>query len=333
MRNCRVQGSRPRLCARTFCVVSLALLLGVSVVPGFAQDTGSIRGTVVDQEGRPVGGANVVVSQLDDVRGRFQVETTGGGEYQQETLAAGLYSVTAAKDELGGALFRVRVRPGRIVSVNFILEPVHRVETWLTERGEREVLVSTFAAGVEASRARDYETAIEQFTQAIELSPTCLECNFNLAVAYTEVERFADAEVAFKRVLEITPDYSAAYYGLASLYRKQGREEEAGAARGEANRLALERLAAGRAQAEDAVDRGVTFLNAGNVADARQRFEEAMRVHPGFAPAHYWLGVALLESEAADPAAAANAFRSYLQLTQDGEYVEQAREHLSSVGR
>ena len=313
--------------------MSLALLLGASAVPGFAQDTGSIRGTVVDREGRPVGGASVIVSRLDEVRGQFQVETTGGGEYRQGALAAGLYSVTAAKDELGGALFRVRIRPGRTVTVNFLLEPGHRVETWLSDRGNREALASTFAAGVEASRARDFETAIEQFTQAIELNPTCLECNFNLAVAYTEVERFADAEVAFKRVLAITPDYSAAFYGLANLYRRQGRQEEAVAARGEANRLALERLAAGRAQAEDAVRSGVTFLNAGNVADARQRFEEAMKVFPGFAPAHYWLGVALLKSDAADPAAAAAAFQSYLQLTQDGDYVEQAREYLSSLGR
>ena len=249
MRFGRFQDLRQLSCARSTGAVFLAVLLGASVVSGSAQETGSVRGMVVDQDGRPVGGATVIVSQLDDVRDQFEVDTTGAGEYRLGTPAAGLYSVTAAKDELGGALFRVRIRPGRTVTVNFLLEPGHRVETRLTERGEREALASAFAAGVEASRARDYETAIEQFTQAIGLSPTCLECNFNLAVAYTEVERLADAEAAFKHALGITPDYSAAYYGLASLYRKQGRQEDAVAVRGEANRLALERLAAGRVMA------------------------------------------------------------------------------------
>ena len=77
----------------------------------------------------------------------------------------------------------------------------------------------------------------------------------------------------------------------------------------------------------------MTFLNAGNVSDARERFEEALRVDPTFAPAHDWLGVALLESDAADPAAAVAAFQGYPQLAQDEEHAEQAREQVSRLGR
>ena len=146
----------------------------------------------------------------------------------------------------------------------------------------------TFAAGIEASRSGDYDGAIDAFRSALDLSPTCLECHYNLAIAYTELDRFADAELEFQSVLRLREDYAAAYYGLSNIYTRQGRTAEAVNARSEANRLALARVTAGRAEAEDAVARGVTFFNAGNVAGTIGRFEAAVELDPTLAVAHYW---------------------------------------------
>ena len=132
----------------------------------------------------------------------------------------------------------------------------------------------TFAAGIEASRSGDYDGAIDAFRSALDLSPTCLECHYNLAIAYTELDRFADAELEFQSVLRLREDYAAAYYGLSNIYTRQGRTAEAVNARSEANRLA--------------VARGVTFFNAGNVAGTIGRFEAAVELDPTLAVAHYW---------------------------------------------
>ena len=315
------------LCRQRWAPVVVMVLVAAGGALG-AQETGVIRGTVVDQDGSGVEAARVVVNRLGSTD-QFEANTGGNGDYAQDALAAGLYAVTANKEGLGGETYRVRVREGRTVRVNFRLEPGRRVSTWLTDLSEREALSSRFAAGVEASRSRDFEEAIDLFQQTLELSPHCVECSFNLAVAYVEVGQLDDAEKWFKQVLQITPTYAAAYYGLSNVYTQQGRSEEAVQVRGEANRLALARLAAGRAQASDAVERGVTFLKAGNIADAQRRFREALDKDSNYAPAHFWLGVTQLQSNVHDRATA--SFRRYLQLEASGKFADRAREHLASL--
>ena len=97
------------------------------------------------------------------------------------------------------------------------------------------------------------------------------------------------------------------------------------------NRIALELLAAGRAQAEDAVTRGVTFLEAGNVQDAVGRFEAALEHDSNYAPARYWLGVALMELELSDRARA--TLSRYVALEPNGEFSDDARQRLGQLER
>jgi len=303
------------------------LLLHTNIA--LAQPGGAVRGVVVDEQGRPIAEAAVVVNSVsaDDTA---ETLTTHDGQYAYGGIAAGLYTITAVKDALGGEVFRIRVRNGRTVSVNFELAPGQRIADYLVEAGQREALSRAFASGVEASRSGDYAVAIDAFRSALDLSPTCMECHYNLAVAYTELRRFAEAELEFRGVLSLREDYAAAYYGLSSIYTRQGRDAEATQARSEANRLALERVAVGRAQAEDAVARGVTFFNAGNISDAIGRFETAAELDATLGLAHYWLGLAL--AQAGRDAPARSAFQRYLQLASDGEFAAEVRQRLEDFG-
>ena len=303
------------------------LLLPVSIA--LAQPGGAVRGNVVDEQGRPIGEATVVIDSFGAAETE-ETRTTSDGLYTYSGMAAGLYTITATKDELGGEVFRIRVRDGHTVSVNFELAPGQRVAAYLVAAGEREALSRAFTAGIEASRSGDHDVAIDAFRSALDVSPTCLECHYNLAIAYTELGRFDDAEVEFQSVLRLREDYAAAYYGLSSIYTRQGRTAEAADARSEANRLALERVAVGRAQAEDAVARGVTFFNAGNVADAIGRFESAVELDATLAVAHYWLGVSLQQSGRDAPAR--SALQRYLQLASSGEFSAEVRQRLEDLG-
>ena len=204
------------------------LLLPVSIA--LAQPGGAVRGLIVDELGRPIAEATVVVNSFGAAE-TTETQTTSDGQYTYTGMAAGLYTITATKDELGGEVFRIRVRDGHTVSVNFELAPGRRVASYLVEAGEREALSRTFAAGIEASRSGNYDVAVDAFQSALDLSPTCLECHYNLAIAYTELGRFADAEEEFRSVLRLREDYAAAYYGLSSIYTRQGRTAEAADAR------------------------------------------------------------------------------------------------------
>ena len=303
-------------------------LLVVQVNIAAAQPSGAIRGVIIDELGRPIGEATVVVSSLSEANTE-ETQTTSDGQYAYSGITPGLYTITAAKDVLGSEVFRIRVRDSHTVSVNFELAPGQRVAAYLFEAGEREALSRAFTTGIEATRSDEYEVAVDAFNAALDLSPTCLECHYNLAIAYTNIGRFDDAEVEFQSVLRLREDYAAAYYGLSSIYTRQGREAEAAKARSEANRLALERMAAGRAQAQEAVRRGVTFFNAGNVDDAIGRFEMAIESDATLPEAHYWLGLSL--QRLGGDAPARSALQRYLQLAPSGEFAADVRQRLEKL--
>ena len=312
-------------------VLSLCLVLSISVVRPLAQDTGIVEGRVVDERGVAVAGARIEIQPLDGRSESADLVTTDDGTYAVPTLPAGLYTVTAGTAGLAGDMFRIRVRPGRRVEVNFTLARGRRDASWLTELGNREAASRAFAAGLAASRAGHFADAVAQFIRAVDRRPTCAACFYNLAIAYVELERYEDAEGAFRAVLGIIPDYAAAYYGLASVYSKLDRPADATAARDEATRLALASLAARRENLEAALRLGITALRGGQAAAARDTFEELLTQDSSFSAPHYWLGVALRDLD--QPLEAAAAFRRYLTLDAQGELADESRDALSSLGR
>ena len=73
-------------------LLRIALLVLTSCAAAWAQDTGSITGTVKDPSGAAVGGATVVVSSSDHGINR-QTVTNSGGDYNVSGLLGGTYDV------------------------------------------------------------------------------------------------------------------------------------------------------------------------------------------------------------------------------------------------
>ena len=312
--------------ARVWAVVGILIICTDTTI---TPPSGTVQGVVVDAQGQPIDEAIISINNLQGAD-TAEAQTSTDGQFSYSGVIPGVYTITASKNELGGEVFRIRVRENRTVSVNFELTPGQRVAAYLGEAGQREALSRNFAAGIEASRSGDYEISVESFLNTLKLSPTCLECHFNLAISYTELGRFTDAESEFREVLRLRPDYAAAYYGLSSIYTRLGRDAEAAEARSEANRLALQRVAIGRAQAEDAVARGLSFFNAGNIIDAIARFEAAIQLDSSFGTAYYWLGVSLEETGQNGPAR--SALQRYLQLAAGGDFEAEVRQRLENLG-
>ena len=318
-------------CRHLLRLVCVAVLAGLAAVAAAAQDAGMLRGRVLDEQQQPVAGAQVAIRPLEADGETTIVETAADGTYSQDSIAAGLYTVTADKEDRRGDMFRVRIRSGRTVQVNVELAAGRRDAAWIAELGDRETASRAFAAGLRASRANDHAAAIEQFMRAIARTPDCSACHYNLAIAHTELDQLAGAETAFRRVVELTPEYSAAYYGLASVYTRQGRPADAQAARDEATRLARERLAERRRLLEEALQQGVARLEAGDAQGALADLETLLRRDSSFGPTHYWLGVAGLRAGTTDQAA--THFRRYLQIDAAGEHAVQARAALADLER
>jgi tetratricopeptide (TPR) repeat protein len=73
---------------------------------------------------------------------------------------------------------------------------------------------------------RNYKGAIE-FLNKASLRPPFPDTAFYLGVAYLKQGSSSDAEKWLKKAAEMDPDDSRAEYELATLYRKEGRQEEA----------------------------------------------------------------------------------------------------------
>ena len=311
-------------------IILLSAIVVLWVTGTHAQTTGTVRGIVTDRNGQPVPGATVSLDALAAGE-RVETSTDDTGHFQHTGLTPGQYSATADKDVLGGQVFRVLVHPGGSVDIRFVLEPGHTPAPWLGVRPDSQARAAAFEAGVRASRAGDFEDAIAQFEAVLQLMPSCVACHFNIGVSYGRLDRFGDAEAAFRDALRIRSDYAAAYYGLADIYSRQNRTEAAVAARGEANRIAVRSLAAGRARAQDTLNRGIAFWRSDNVEDAVRQFREALETDVTLVESYYWLGLAY--EDGGDPDAATQAFSRYLGAAPSGVHADEARRRLAAIDR
>lgn len=136
---------------RSFLSIGAAWLL--LTVAGGAQNTATILGTVMDQTGAALPGAQVSVTNVDT--GITRSATTGRrGEYRFSALAVGTYAVTCTISGLWSSLRRgVTVTIGREAVVDFTLQ-IGRVSEQVTEDGEVPLIGTTAATlgGVVDSR-------------------------------------------------------------------------------------------------------------------------------------------------------------------------------------
>ncbi len=61
----------------------------------------------------------------------------------------------------------------------------------------------------------DYENAISRLKAVIDLDATTFEPHYNLAIAYTQAEKYPEAIETFANALKIKPDFTDTYYSLA----------------------------------------------------------------------------------------------------------------------
>ena len=296
-----------------------------------SQPTGSVQGRVTTRDGRPVAGATVTLVPLESQEPGIETVTDVNGRFTEVGLAPGQYSVSAGKTDLGDQIFRVLVHPAGSVDVRFVLEAGRTAAPWLRALQDDQTAAAAFAAGVRANRDGNYDDAIVQFEMVLQVTPACVDCHFNIGVSHSRLSRYADAEAAYRRALAIRPDYAPAHYGLADVFTRQNRPEAAAAARGEANRIAVRRLAAGRAMAQEILTRGIAIWDSGNVGDALRLFREASETDPTVADTHYWLGLAYEAN--GDPAGARRSFARYLGAAPNGEHAGVARERMAALRR
>ena len=323
---------------RSLMMCAVALALAIAAAPAFAQ-TGQIKGKVVDAQGNPVDGAKIVLYNQQTNRS-LETKTNKKGEYIQVGLSPGKYKVTASKGELSNAQdidihldmanLDFKLTPGGAGGAGVSKEEAAKM------KAKADAATKSFAEGVEFSNAGKNEEAIAKFNEVIAAIPNCAECYANIGTVHTRAKKYEEAEAAYKKAVELKPDFAEAYNGLANLYNAEKKFDLAAEASKKAMELSTASggaagagAAAGGGNASAVFNQGVILWNAQKFAEARTQFEQAVKLDPNMADAHYWLGMALLN--AGDMAGAKPKFETYLKLAPTGQYAETAKSVIASI--
>jgi tetratricopeptide (TPR) repeat protein len=288
-------------------VLALAVVLAVSG-PAAAQSI--VRGRVVDAAGKPIEGATVTIQGIDS-SSKVETKTDRSGEFLQVGLNSGRYSVAVVKDAFRQVL-PANVSRGKPTQLNFQLTPTSGLTPeQIKANQEMQALAEGALAAMKAGRE---DEGIQKFNEILLKIPTCSDCYYNLGVAYTKKQQFADAEASFQKAIELNPNSGEVYAGLANAYNAQKKFDLAQQASEKA--ASLTAASGGGGSAEALYNQGVILWNQGKYAEAKVQYDSAVKADPTMAMAHYQLGMANLNL--GEIPAARQAFEAYLKLDPSG---------------
>ena len=287
------------------------------VAPVSAQ-TGLVKGKVVGPDGKPVANAAITIEFVEGVSRKLATKTDKRGEFVQLGLQSGGYRVSATLEGVGTGFADVRVRVGTTAEVTITLSALPPGTD-----PKLAAMKTAFDEGVAASRAKDYDGAIAKFQAALAAQPQCHECYYNIGYALLQKKDEKGAEEQWKKALEIRADHAETLNALATLYNQQKRFDEATA-------VSAKAAAGGGTGSADAIyNQGIILWNAGKIAEAKVKFEEATKADPNHADARFQFGMALL-NEGNVPEAVAQ-FEAYMKMAPSGQFAAQAKAMLAQL--
>ena len=165
-------------------------------------------------------------------------------------------------------------------------------------------------AGKSALDARDYERAVEELKQAIQLNDNLTEAHFRLGNAYLQMQRHTNAEAAYRDALLIEPNDADVHANLGVALYSQNRFAEAEGS----FRTGLQ-LSPSDAELHYLL--GATLLQlsqheSGQLESAKQELDQAIELKPDMPEAWYGLGVYYKETGQTEQAI--QAFEHFLEL-------------------
>jgi len=141
------------------------------------------------------------------------------------------------------------------------------------------------------------EDALLAMQQAVELFPNDENALYNLANAFKNTGKLAQAEDSYRRALQIKPDFWEVLYNLGILLKESGRLAEAESSYQKAINIKPDFV-------EGHYNLANLLKDSGRLAEAEKHYRQALQIKPNYAPAHHNLANTLKElgrfSEAED---------------------------------
>ncbi len=327
-----------------YLAVLLALVLGISALPGVAQTTG-MKGVCKDQEGKFITDGVVEISNTDTGR-KVTVKTNKSGEYYVIGLTLGTYDAVLLRNGVKvDGMNKIPVGVGDMREVNFDLkkdvaakggpsEEELKQQQEAVKQNEKIKGVNAKLAEVrDLEKAGNYDQAITNMQELTTADPSKDLLWAYLGEAYTGAKKYPEAIEAYGKAIKIKGDSALYHNALANAYNKAGQTDKAIA---EYTQVA-QMDPAGAATAY--FNMGAVYTNAGKVDDAITAFDKVISLDPNRAEAYYWKGVNMMgkattgkDGKFTAPPGTAECFQKYLELKPDGQMAQPSKDMLASMG-
>jgi tetratricopeptide (TPR) repeat protein len=326
----------------------LLAMMAVLTVSAVAQTTTVIKGICKDDNGKPIVGATVEFTSIENGR-KSSVKTDSHGQYYSMGLPPGHFNImlTGANGKLIYSLQNAPVNLGE--ENTYDIDLAKEKNTGMTEAQRKAMekakkdsekiknLNALLNQAAAQKKEGKYDEAVATMEQAAAQDQTHDIIYYSLGDAYLGAKKYAEAETAFNKAIELAPPASKSVGGyhnnLAQALLKQNKTEPAVAEYDKAAQL-------------DPPNAGMYFFNEGavltnlgKVDEANLAFDKAIAADPTRADAYYQKGLNLLgkatlskDGKMVPAPGTTEALNKYLELAPDGKYAQPAKDLLASLG-
>ncbi|HVS14330.1 MAG TPA: tetratricopeptide repeat protein [Thermoanaerobaculia bacterium] len=280
-----------RACAPARILLILIPLLALAAAAS-AQLPGTLNGQVEDENGTPIAGVLITVTDPETPDFQQTATTDDRGRFRIRLINATIpYDYRFTKEgyqEFTNPGLNIPARQN--TRMNFTMKSVAAA---LAEAGAeidaeqvaRGAAIEVYNQGVAALQAGNQSTAESLFRSALEKDPELGPAHAALARLYLQGQRHQEAVDAAQRAIELETDPDAMNQVLYNAYTALGQQEQAAAA--------LEKLKAANPEraSQNLFNQAADAYNQGDMAAAKTGLEQVIAVDPEHAKAHYLLGL------------------------------------------
>jgi Flp pilus assembly protein TadD len=253
--------------------------------------TGTVRGKVVDEKGEAIAEAKVILDFQGAVTRHYETKTNKKGEYTHVGLFPGTYKIMVGKDGFAPNGIEHKIGLGEVTYVPDIKLADAKKVAEAQAAQQTEDIVPIFNRASDLAKAGKLDEAEAAYKEVVAKAPHIPEAHLNLGYIYRQKKDWANAEVSYKKALELRPGYSEANSGLLAVYEGSGQGDKA---------AELAKSAEGDATVQ--FDRAAALLNDNKYEEALAAFQKAAAADPSNPEPVYYVGAILVGLNRADEA-------------------------------
>jgi len=171
-------------------------------------------------------------------------------------------------------------------------------------------------------RKHDPDASIVEFKKAVKLDPWHGPSYVLMGLAYMQLQRWGEAQLAFEEATKVEPGNAQGFLGLGSALNEQHNYPEA--------QRALEHsLELNPASAEAHYELARTLGASGRWKAAEPHARQAISLNPDYAGPHALMGNVYLDQQ--DPESALKEFRAYLRLDPEGSLAPSVKQIIAEI--